>query len=176
MHAVIPCGDNDTGKYQILQRLLTDAWLRPYMRPRWLKVGPHRAQISDEFTNWCEQRGIEGLDSAGKTKDQQGRVENRAQLFELVLEDVLQDPNIKCNGAEMSKRKEMSCFRKQTVENKSSRGSACSATLWDFSVSIFHDKDSEHGWIVKERRTQRSVRFVLFKLCLEMVASWRMSQ
>ena len=91
MHAVIPFGDNDTETSQTLQRLLTDAWLRPYMRPRWLKVDPHRAQISDEFTNWCEQRGIEVVDSAGKAKEQQGKVEHHAQLFELMLKDVLAD-------------------------------------------------------------------------------------
>ena len=38
MHAVIPFGDNDTETSWILQRLLTDDWLRPYTRPRWLKV------------------------------------------------------------------------------------------------------------------------------------------
>ncbi|CAK0862474.1 unnamed protein product [Prorocentrum cordatum] len=35
------------------------AWIRPYIRPKWLKVDPHRAQISDEFLNWCERQGIE---------------------------------------------------------------------------------------------------------------------
>ena len=84
MHAVI-----DTETCQTPQRLLTDARLRPYMRPRWLKVDPHRAQISDEFMNRCEQRGIEVVDSAGKAKEQQGQVEHHAQLFELMLEDVL---------------------------------------------------------------------------------------
>ena len=49
MHAVIPCGDTDTVTSQTLQRLLTNALLRPYMRPRCLKIYPHRAQISDEF-------------------------------------------------------------------------------------------------------------------------------
>ena len=61
------------------------------MRPRWLKVHPHRAQVSDEFMNWCEQRAIEVVDSAGKAKEQQGKVERHAQLFELMLEDVLAD-------------------------------------------------------------------------------------
>ena len=37
--------------------------------------------------DWCEQ-GIEVVDSAGKTKEQQGKVEHHAQLFELMLEDV----------------------------------------------------------------------------------------
>ena len=64
-----------------------DAWLRP--RPRWLKVDPHRAQISDEFTNWCGQRGVEVVDSAGNAKEQQGKVEHHAHLFELLLEGVL---------------------------------------------------------------------------------------
>ena len=92
-HAVIPCGDNDTERSQTPQRLLTltDAWLRPHMRPRWLKGDPYRAQISDEFVNWCEQRGIEVVDSAGKAKEQQGKVEHHAELFELMLEDVLAD-------------------------------------------------------------------------------------
>ena len=80
MHSVIPFGDDDTETSQTLQRLLTDAWLRPYMRPRWLKVDPHRAHISDEFINWCEQRGIEVT---------RQKVEHHAQLFELMLEDVL---------------------------------------------------------------------------------------
>ena len=35
MHSVIPSGDDDTETSQNLQR--------PYMRPRWLKVDPHRA-------------------------------------------------------------------------------------------------------------------------------------
>ena len=61
------------------------------MRPRWLKVDPHRAQISDEFLNWCEQWGIEVVDSAGNAKEQQGKVEHNAQLFELMLEDILAD-------------------------------------------------------------------------------------
>ena len=52
LHAVIPFGNNDTETFQTLQRLLTDDWLRRCMRPRWLKVNPHRAQISDEFMNW----------------------------------------------------------------------------------------------------------------------------
>ena len=38
--------------------------------------------------NWCEQRGIEVVDSAGKAKEQQGKIEHHAQLFELMLEDV----------------------------------------------------------------------------------------
>ena len=66
MHAVASFGNNDSETSQTLQRLMTDAWLRPYMRPRWLKVDPHRAQISDEFMNWCEEPGIEVVDSAGK--------------------------------------------------------------------------------------------------------------
>ena len=61
------------------------------MQPRWLKVDPHRAQISDEFMNWCEERGIEVVDSTGKAEEQQGKVEHHAQLFELMLEDVLAD-------------------------------------------------------------------------------------
>ena len=40
MHAVLPFGDDDTETSQTLQRLLTDAWLGQYMRPRWLKVDP----------------------------------------------------------------------------------------------------------------------------------------
>ena len=91
MHAAISFGDDDTETSQTLQRLLSDAWLRPYIRPRWLKVDPHRAQISDEFMNWCEQRGIEVVDSAGSAKEQQGKVEHHTQLFELMLEDVLAD-------------------------------------------------------------------------------------
>ena len=84
MHAVVHFGDCDTETSQTLQSLLTDAWVRPYMRPRWLKVDPHRAQISEEFMNWCEQRGIEVVDSAGKAKEHQGKVEHHAQLFELM--------------------------------------------------------------------------------------------
>ena len=47
-HAVVPFVNNDSETSLTLQRLLTDAWLRPYTRPRWLKVGPRRAQIRDE--------------------------------------------------------------------------------------------------------------------------------
>ena len=47
--------------------------LRPYMLPRWLKVAPHRAQISDEFMNWCELRGTEVMDSAGESKGTTGQ-------------------------------------------------------------------------------------------------------
>ena len=65
--------DTETSHTHTLQRLLTDAWLRPYMRPRWLKVDPYRAQISDEIMNRCEQRGIEVVDPAGKTKEQQAK-------------------------------------------------------------------------------------------------------
>ena len=61
------------------------------MPPRWLKVDPYRAQISDEFLNWCEQRGIEVVDSAGNAMEQQGKVEHHVQMFELMLEDVLAD-------------------------------------------------------------------------------------
>ena len=98
MHAVVPFGDDDTETSQTLQRLLSDAWLRPYMRPRWLKVDQHRAQISDEFMHWCEQRSIEVVDTAGSAKEQQGKVEHHAQLFELMLEDVLADvePQTEC--------------------------------------------------------------------------------
>ena len=68
------------------------------MRPRWLKVDLYRAQISDELMNWCALRGIEVVDFAGKTKEQPGKVEHRAQLFELMLEDVLADvqPQTEC--------------------------------------------------------------------------------
>ena len=68
MHAVSPFGDDDTETSKTLQRLLTYAWLRPFMQPRLLKVDPHRAQISDDLMNWCEQRSIEVVDSAGKAK------------------------------------------------------------------------------------------------------------
>ena len=61
------------------------------MRPRWLNVAPHRAHISNDFMNWCDQRSIEVVDSLGKAKEQQGKVEQHAQLFELTLEDVLAD-------------------------------------------------------------------------------------
>ena len=81
MHAVASFGDNDSETSQTLQRLMTDAWLGPCVRP--LKVDPHRAQISDEFMNWCEEPGVEVVDSAGKAKEQQGKVEHHAQLFEL---------------------------------------------------------------------------------------------
>ena len=84
MHDVVPFGDNDTETSQTLQRLLTDSWLRPYMRPRWLKIDPHRTLISDEYMSWCKQRGIEVVDSAGKAKEQQDKVEHHAQLFELM--------------------------------------------------------------------------------------------
>ena len=74
MHAVILFGENDTETSQSLQILLADAWLRPYMRPRWLKVDPYRAQISDKIMNWCEQQVIEVVDSAGKAKEQQAKL------------------------------------------------------------------------------------------------------
>ena len=90
LHAVVPFEDNDTETSQTLQRQSTDAGLRPYMRPHWLKVDPYRAQISEELMNWCRKRGIEVVDAAGKVKEQQGKVEHHAQLFELTLEDVLQ--------------------------------------------------------------------------------------
>ena len=60
------------------------------MRPHWLKVDPYRAQISEELMNWCGKRGIEVVDAAGKAKEQQGKVEHHAQLFEHMLENVLQ--------------------------------------------------------------------------------------
>ena len=47
------------------------------MRPRWLKVDPHRARINDEFTSWCELRCIEVADSAEKAS----KVKHHAQLF-----------------------------------------------------------------------------------------------
>ena len=89
MHSVIPFRDNDTETSQTVQRLLADAWVRPYVRPRWLQVRPHRTHISDEFRTWWEQRGIKVVDSAENAKEQQGKVEHHAQLFELMLEDVL---------------------------------------------------------------------------------------
>ena len=49
------------------------------------------AKISDEFMIFCEQRGTEVVDSAGKAKEQQGKVEHHAQQFELMPEDVLAD-------------------------------------------------------------------------------------
>ena len=61
------------------------------MRPRSLKVDPHRAQLSDKFMNWCEQRRIEVVNSDRKANEEQDKVEHRAQLFELLLEDVLTD-------------------------------------------------------------------------------------
>ena len=61
------------------------------MRPRWLNVGPHRTQIGDEFVKWCEQGGVEVVDPAGKVKEQQGKAEHHAQLFEPTLGDVLAD-------------------------------------------------------------------------------------
>ena len=51
----------------------------------------NKPRVSDEFMNWCEQRGIEVVDSAGKAKERQGKVEHYAQLFELMLEDDLAD-------------------------------------------------------------------------------------
>ena len=45
MDAVIPVGDDDAATSQILQKLLTDAWQRPYMRAPWLKFDLHRTQI-----------------------------------------------------------------------------------------------------------------------------------
>ena len=80
MHAVVPSGDNDTETSQTLQRRFADAWLRPCMRPHWLKVDPRRAQIS-----------IEVVGSAGEAKGKQGKVDNHAQLFELTLDDVPAD-------------------------------------------------------------------------------------
>ena len=56
MQAVIPFGDRDTESSQTSQKLLSDAWVRPYMRPRRLKDGLHRAQVSDEFTNWFDEQ------------------------------------------------------------------------------------------------------------------------
>ena len=52
MHAVIPFGDDDTDTSKTLQKLLTDAWLRPHRRPRQLEVDPYRAHISNDFLNW----------------------------------------------------------------------------------------------------------------------------
>ena len=59
-----------------------------------------------------EQRGTEVVDSAGKTKEQQGKVEHHAQLLELMLEDVLADvrPQTEC-GTSASTR----CMRPRTA-------------------------------------------------------------
>ena len=35
-------------------------------------------------------------------------------------------------------------------------GSLFNPTLWDFCVSTFHDRESQHGWIVKQRRYERT--------------------
>ena len=51
----------------------SSAWLRPCVRPRWLSVDPHRSQISGEFVSWCEQRGTEVVDTAGKAKEPSAR-------------------------------------------------------------------------------------------------------
>ena len=52
--------------------------------------------------NWCEQRGIEVVHSAGKAKEQQHKVEHHAQLFELMLDDVLPavQPQTECECRE----------------------------------------------------------------------------
>ncbi|CAK0792131.1 unnamed protein product, partial [Prorocentrum cordatum] len=67
------------------------AWIRPYIRPKWLKVDPHRAQISDEFLNWCERQEIEVVDTAVGAKEQNGKIEHHNQLFEIMLEDVIRE-------------------------------------------------------------------------------------
>eukprot|EP00959_Pyramimonas_sp_CCMP1952_P343801 7201465-Pyramimonas_sp.AAC.1 len=54
-------------------------------------VDPHRAQISDDFTNWCERQEIEVVDTAGGAKEQNGKIEQHNQLFEMMLEDVIRE-------------------------------------------------------------------------------------
>ena len=73
MHAVVPFGDCDSETFQTQQRLLADVRLTPHMRPRWLKVDPHRAQISNEFMIWCEWWSIEVVDFAGKSEGTTGQ-------------------------------------------------------------------------------------------------------
>ena len=50
-------GHSTTETSRTLQHLLSSAWLRPCIRPRWLKVVPYRSHTSDEFVNWREERG-----------------------------------------------------------------------------------------------------------------------
>ncbi|CAK0868212.1 unnamed protein product [Prorocentrum cordatum] len=81
LHQVEPMiGMAETSKN--LTDTFRQAWVRPYMRPKRLKVDPHRAQVSDEFTNWCERQGIEAADAAGGAKEQNGKIEHHNQLFD----------------------------------------------------------------------------------------------
>ena len=78
-------GTGETAKH--LLAMYRSSWTKPYMKPKWLKVDPHRAQVSDEFANAVERDGTELVDTAGAAKEQNGKVERH--IFENMLEDVL---------------------------------------------------------------------------------------
>lgn len=91
LQMVGPLEMSATETSRVLLQALQQAWIRPYMRPTWLKVDPHRAQVSVEFLGWCERRGIQVIDTAGEVTEQNGKVEHQGQMFEMMLEDALRE-------------------------------------------------------------------------------------
>ena len=82
-----------------LAETLSQMWVRPYVRPRWMKGGPRRARVSDDFTNWCERREVEAIDAAGGAKEQNGKMAHRDQLFAIMLEDVITEVQPRAEAA-----------------------------------------------------------------------------
>ena len=67
------------------------ARVRPYRRPQRLEVDPHAAQARDVFTNGRERQENEVVDPAGGAKEQNDKIEHHNQLFELILENVIEE-------------------------------------------------------------------------------------
>ena len=89
LQSMTPFETDDTECAMDLLRLYRDNWTRPYMRPRWMKVDPARAFISDQFEQAMNRDGTEILDSAGMAHEQNGKVERHGQWFEMLLQGIL---------------------------------------------------------------------------------------
>ena len=89
LQSMTPFETDDTECAMDLLRLYRDNWTRPYMRPRWMKVDPARAFISDQFEQAMSRDGTEILDSAGMAHEQNGKVERHGQWFEILLQGIL---------------------------------------------------------------------------------------
>eukprot|EP00959_Pyramimonas_sp_CCMP1952_P168142 3513702-Pyramimonas_sp.AAC.1 len=69
----------------------SQAWSRPNMRPKWIRVDPRRARVGDEFASGGRRQGIEVVGAAGGATEHYGKLEHRNQLFERMLEGVIRE-------------------------------------------------------------------------------------
>ena len=98
LHVCMPFHENEGETSRVLLQKYRDGWTRPYMRPKWLKVDPHRAHISEEFISGIERDDTLIVDTAGLAKEQNGKVERHGQLFEDRLLAVLAEVQPQCEG------------------------------------------------------------------------------